>query len=418
MAPTTTATRPRIILHGGAGNITPATMPPAKLALYRASLLSVLSSAAADLGRPGARALDVAAAAVARLEDDPLFNCGRGAVFTRAGGIELEASVMVSRGTRKRGAGVALLRRTRNPVLLAREMLLRGEEERGGGAGGHCVLSGEELESMAGEGWGVEMVDPKYFWTRERWEQHRRGLEREERLRAGGEGSSIGGGGDASWCPDEYVPQGTVGAVVLDGYGTVAVATSTGGLTNKLPGRIGDTPTIGAGFWAEEWDAAAAAMSPPAPLAFPVLDRLSRGNLLGAIADCFPLSSSEDSNVAREDGEKPPPPCTRHAVALSGTGNGDSFLRLAAARTTAAMARFSDAPRVSLAEAVARMAGPGGLLQESAGDRWGASGEGEGGLIGIEAVNGRGRVVFDFNRGMFRAYVDDEGRHVFGAFRE
>jgi L-asparaginase len=416
------STQPRIILHGGAGNITHETMPPDKLALYRASLLSILSTAATALAQPGARALDVAVDAVAQLEDDPLFNCGRGAVFNRAGRIELEASVMVSSGAHKRGVGAALLTRTRNPIRLAREMLLRGDEAGGGGAGGHSMLSGRELEAVARERWGVEMVDPAYFWTQERWKQHRRGLERlpdQLHMRARGEAASAVVPGDASWWPDEYVPQGTVGAVVLDSHGTVAVATSTGGLTNKLPGRIGDTPTLGAGFWAEEWDAAAAsaAVSTPTP-PFRILDQLSRGNLLGVITDCLSISHSDDSQSIAKGEKTPSPSRGHHAVALSGTGNGDSFLRLAAARTTAAMARYSNAPRVSLERAVSLMAGPGGSLQESAGDRWGKTGEGEGGIIGIEAIDGTGQVVFDFNRGMFRAYVDDEGRHVFGAFRD
>ena len=104
------------------------------------------------------------------------------------------------------------------------------------------------------------------------------------------------------------------------------------------------------------------------------------------------------------------------AVAMSGTGNGDYFLRTAAARTAAAIARWSDR---SLASSVQEIAGVGGELQRSAGDRWGITGEGEGGIIGIELVNGVGKTVFDFNcGGMFRAWTDDKGRERMMVFRE
>jgi len=164
-----------------------------------------------------------------------------------------------------------LLSRVKNPIKLAREMLIRGDEIGGGGAQGHSQLSGEEAERLARE-WGCEMVDPEYFWTRRRWEEHLRGLERENEGkgkdvaviaefhdpfpcdgRRGKERDEKEKDGNPHWNGKEYLPQGTVGAVVLDRYGTICVATSTGGLTNKLPGRIGDTPTLGAGFWAEEW---------------------------------------------------------------------------------------------------------------------------------------------------------------------
>ena len=105
------------------------------------------------------------------------------------------------------------------------------------------------------------------------------------------------------------------------------------------------------------------------------------------------------------------------AVAMSGTGNGDSFLRVDAARTAAAMARFS--PSISLAEAVDAVAGPGGELQKSAGDRFGKTGEGDGGIIGIELVGSRAFVVQNHNcGGMFRAWVDDAGKHKFRVFRD
>lgn len=410
---------PRIILHGGAGNITRKNIPPPRLALYRASLLRILLRANALLQQPGAHALDVAVHAVAALEDDPLFNCGKGSVFTRAGTNELEASVMVSDGYRKRGTGVMLLERVRNPIRLAKEMLVRGEKEKNE-AGGHCQLSGKELEKLAVE-WGLEMVEPKYFWTKERWEQHRKGLEKEKRWKESplhGE-QELGLTGDATWDPHEYVPQGTVGAVVLDSFGTIAVATSTGGLTNKLPGRIGDTPTLGAGFWAEEWmsDFITPTISSTLLSQIPrYLDSISRGNVIDLISNCL-SSKRPEADVAEgscKHVEKPKR--IRHAVALSGTGNGDSFLRLSACRTAAAICKFST-PNRPLVEAVSQISGPGGELQRSAGDRWGVTGEGEGGIIGIELVGSQGKICWDYNRGMFRAYITDKGEAVFGAFR-
>ncbi|KAF2239615.1 N-terminal nucleophile aminohydrolase [Viridothelium virens] len=340
--------RPRIIIHGGAGNITEENLPPKRYNEFRSALLSILHSASSRLAKPASHALDVATHAVSLLENNPLFNAGKGAVFTRAGTLELEASVMVSRGFQKRGVGCMGLKRVKNPIQLARELLIRGEEENGGGGQGHCQLAGPYLEGLAEE-WGLDMVDERYHWTRRRWEEHKRGLEKER-------------SGDAVL--SEYLAQGTVGAVVLDSSGTLCVATSTGGLTNKLPGRIGDTPTLGAGFWAEEWS-----------------DETDR----------------------------------RRAAAMSGTGNGDSFLRLNAVRTASAIAHYS---HQRLQAAVTQVAGPNGDLQKSAGDRWHKTGEGEGGMIGIELNDREGNVVFDFNcGGMFRAWVDDRGQSRFLVFR-
>lgn len=245
---------PRIIIHGGAGNITPETIPPGDQIVYRKALLKILRSGR-QLLDGGHSALDVATQIVTLFEDDPLFNAGRGAVFTRAGTNELEASIMVTHGYRKRGVGCMRLTKVKHPIQLAKQMLIRGEDSdgKGGGAYAHSQLCGEELESLAEE-WGLDIVDPKYFWTQKRWNEHQRGLERERRHSQNPYGNAnlspdahkrASIGGDPSWDAYEYLPQGTVGAVVLDGRGTLCVATSTGGLTNKVPGRIGDTPTLG-----------------------------------------------------------------------------------------------------------------------------------------------------------------------------
>lgn len=379
-------TRPRIIIHGGAGNIHRSNLPPSLWKEYKFALLSILHDCQHHLSQPDATALDIATHAVTQLENNPLFNAGRGAVFTREGTIELEASVMVSRGYRKRGVGVMGVTKVKSPIGLAREMLMRGESEDGDGAQGHCQLTGKVCEDLA-ERWGLELVEPGWFWTRKRWEEHRKGLglgtESEvydvKRVVEGGGMDAFGGmcdgfdddslvelNDDPSWNGTDYLPQGTVGCVVLDGWGTLCVATSTGGITNKLPGRVGDTPTLGAGFWAEEWQ------TPKLPLQVPISPLAS---LLGS---CLPSLN----NYLPLHGEEPASKHPYRASAISGTGNGDSFLRLSAARTASAISRFG--ANTSLQSAVTAVAGPNGMLQQSAEDRWLKTGEGEGGMIAIE----------------------------------
>lgn len=441
---------PRIIIHGGAGNITRANLPSKSYDAYRNALLSILSSANSELLKSGAHALDVATYAVSLLELNPLFNAGHGAVYTTAGIHELEASVMVSSGYRKRGVGVMGVKAAKSPISLAKEMLVRGESEDGGGAQGHSQLHGETCDRLARE-WGLEVARPSYFWTRKRWDEHRRGLglpcgdkEYERAKREADRGwedysqkckraqdsmstsdedrMDIEGlhAGDISWDGKEYLPQGTVGAVVLDSFGSLCVATSTGGLTNKLPGRIGDTPTLGAGFWSEEWLEAhdgLPEMSSASPFSY----------MLSSIGECIPRLSDysqlplHSTQLHEADSRRG----SIRAVAMSGTGNGDSFLRTNAARTAAAIARYSlnatrsRSGRVSLQQAVTAVAGPHGQLQRSAGDRWHKTGEGEGGIIGIELVNGKGNIVFDFNcGGMFHAWIDDCGKGRFELFQD
>ncbi|KAK4452638.1 nucleophile aminohydrolase [Podospora aff. communis PSN243] len=420
------AVKPRLIIHGGAGNITPASLSPDRYKEYRDSLLTIVSKTHTYMHTPCARndathtdsssstfptALETATFAVVLLEDNPLFNSAHGAVFTRDGLIELEASVMVSRGHAKRAVGVMGLRRVRNPILLARRILEHGDVDLAPktrctsddlnvpSAQGHSQLHGAAAERLA-ERYGLKMVKQSYFCTPRRWAEHVRGLERERE-----------GNGPATWSAEEYLPQGTCGAVALDAEGVTCCATSTGGLTNKLTGRIGDTPTVGAGFWAEEWTeqgdpTGRVLRQSPGPSV--VLSE----SLRGLVADCFPspFVYAPVPNIR-------PSLVTTRSVAVSGTGNGDSFLRTAAARTVGSIARFSAR---SSAEAVTKVTGPSGELQRSAGDRWGRTGEGEGGIIGIESVvvrDDEGKVVEtrsdilqDFNcGGMFRAWIDGQG---------
>lgn len=425
--------KPRLIIHGGAGNILPSNLPPKRYNEYRDSLLKILSASHHFLTSPSsfpfatgssASALDTVTFAVALLEDNPLFNSGHGAVFTRDGVNELEASVMVSKGKKKRGVGVMGLQHVKNPIKLAREILLRGEDDLEGGnqgntsgAQGHCQLYKTSAEKLAEE-WGLEMVSEKYFFVQSRWDEHIRGLEKEAK-----------GEGMASWDQADYIPQGTCGAVALDEDGVVAVATSTGGLTNKLSGRIGDTPTLGAGFWAEEWE------EEHTPKEESILRQQGPALVLSEtlkalIADCLP-SLSLYSPLPADEKLNDSSDRVFRSVAMSGTGNGDSFLRLNAARTVAAIARYrSSTPgqKISLQEAITEVSGPGGDLAKSAGSRWRKTGEGEGGIIGIELIvstdaNGyiksaTSHVVEDYNcGGMFRAAVDKHGKAVMRVWR-
>lgn len=365
--------QPRLIIHGGAGNITPSNLPPELYKQYHNALLSTVSKTHHYLLSPH-NALDTVTFAVTLLEDNPLFNSGHGAVFTRDGINELEASIMVSSGKKKRGVGLMGLRHVKNPIKLAREMLIRGEgdleggngEHRGpmkmaerpseskppsGGAQGHCQLFGEGAERLARK-WGLEMVEEGYFFVQKRWDEHVKGLERERT-----------GEGQAFWDAKEYVPQGTCGAVALDEDGVCAVATSTGGMTNKLTGRIGDTPTLGAGFWAEEWEENFTSEEEFIRQAGPVL--MLSDSLKGLLADCLPslaayvpvASEQQDVQLASKRYR------VDRATAMSGTGNGDSFLRLNAVRTASAIARYRG--KTSLQEAVTEVTGSGGELEKA-----------------------------------------------------
>ncbi|CAK7235358.1 hypothetical protein SCUCBS95973_009243 [Sporothrix curviconia] len=447
--------QPRLIIHGGAGNISRATLTPERRAAYRAALYEIVTRTneymtAGD--RPSA--LATAAFAVGLLEDCPLFNSGHGAVFTRDGINELEASVMVSRGQAKRGVGVMGLRRVRNPVRLARQMLEHGDADLGAtgsqpregtsmdrerredtdksegppnvdaGAQGHTQIYGAAAEALAAQ-YGLPLVDPSYFFTQTRWDEHVRALEREKQDRSA----------SSTWSADEYLPQGTCGAVALDTDGVVCCATSTGGLTNKVTGRVGDTPVVGAGFWAGTWaedgdpTAVMAAASSPlngTPSPRPVVE-LSRA-LYRLLADCLPVPSPMPyvySPLPSTPSTGATTTKTTRSVGLSGTGNGDSFLRVSAAHTVAAMAQYKP---LSSAAALGAVAGPGGVLETSAGTRWGRTGEGEGGLIGIELAvvrdgdavrQVRTAVIQDYNcGGMFRAWVDDAGLTQVRVFRD
>jgi beta-aspartyl-peptidase (threonine type) len=209
-----------IAIHGGAGAVPRATLSSEREQRYRAGLEAALDGGYAVLERGGA-ALDAVTAAVRILEDDPCFNAGRGAALTRDGAAELDAAIMD--GRQQRAGAVASVRHVKNPVELARRVM---EKSR------HVLLVGPGAEEFALEE-GFALVPNLYFRTPERQAQ----LEHEQR----GERVS------------DLVPpvHGTVGAVACDRDGNLAAATSTGGMTNKRPGRVGDSPIVGAGTYAK-----------------------------------------------------------------------------------------------------------------------------------------------------------------------
>jgi L-asparaginase / beta-aspartyl-peptidase len=209
-----------IAIHGGAGAVPRSTLTAERERHYRDGLAAALDAGYAVLEKGGS-SLDAVSAAVTRLEDNPLFNAGRGAALTREGAAELDAAIM--EGRQQRAGAVAAVRHVRNPIELARRVM---EKSR------HVLLVGAGAEEFALEE-GLALVPNSYFRTEERWAQ----LESERR------GHAV----------SDLIPssQGTVGAVALDAAGDLAAATSTGGMTNKRPGRVGDSPIIGAGTYAK-----------------------------------------------------------------------------------------------------------------------------------------------------------------------
>jgi beta-aspartyl-peptidase (threonine type) len=204
-------------------------MTPGREREYRAGLERALTAGCEILKR-GWSSVDATEAAVRVLEDDPHFNAGRGAVFTDAGTNEMDAAVMD--GKTLRAGAVVSLKHIKNPVSLARLVMEKS---------GHVMMDGEGAEAFAAAN-GVELVDQKYFFTEERWEALRK-------IRSAGK-SHGGGPGGKKFIITDQDRHGTVGAVALDQNGNLAAATSTGGTTNKRAGRVGDSPVIGAGTYA------------------------------------------------------------------------------------------------------------------------------------------------------------------------
>ena len=200
-----------IVIHGGAGVITRDRLTPEAEAEYRGMLQTALDTGAAVLD-DGGTALDAIERTIHVMEECPLFNAGKGAVFTHEGRNEMDASIMD--GSNLSAGAVAGVTDIRSPISAARKVME---------ASPHVLLAGKGASEFAAEQ-GLEIVDPSYFYTEERYQQLRKALDK-----------------------DKF---GTVGCVVLDLHGNIAAGTSTGGMTNKRYNRIGDTPIIGAGNYA------------------------------------------------------------------------------------------------------------------------------------------------------------------------
>ena len=301
-----------IAIHGGAGVIDPAKMTPQRAASYRAELAAALDAGYAILERGGS-SLDAVTAAVRTMEDDPQFNAGRGAVLNHEGDAELDAAIMDGHGPR--AGAVAGVRHVRNPVELARLVMEKSP---------HVLLVAEGAEEFALEQ-GVVLVPRGYFRTEARVRELDEARRTEaEQLKAAAPGAS-----------------GTVGAVALDRAGHLAAATSTGGLTNKHRGRVGDSPIVGAGTYADD------------------------------------------------------------ACAVSGTGQGEFFIRQLVAYDICALVQYR---HLTLAQAVRE------VIQKLR--RTG----GEGGVI---TVDRSGNIAMDFNSvGMFRGARDGRGRRDIAMYRD
>jgi beta-aspartyl-peptidase (threonine type) len=217
-----------LAIHGGAGVIERGDLTAEKEVAYRAAMLTAMDAGSAVLRR-GGPSLDAVEAAIRVLEDDPLFNAGRGAVFTADGRNELDASIMD--GSTRRAGAVAGVTRTRNPISLARTVM---EKSR------HVMLAREGADQFSVEQ-GLEQVDPGYFRTEQRWQQ------------------LLDWRRDNARLLEPTHSRGTVGAVAIDVKGHVAAGTSTGGMTGKRWGRIGDSPVIGAGTYAADGNCAVSA---------------------------------------------------------------------------------------------------------------------------------------------------------------
>ena len=276
----------RLVIHGGAGTIEPSKLTAEREQVYRQALAQSLADGYTVLAAGGS-SIDAVIAAIVVMEDSPLFNAGKGSVFSHAGRNELDASIMD--GSSRMAGAVAAVTTIRNPIRAAHAVMAKSE---------HVMLMGQGAEAFAAEQ-GLEIVDPSYFYTQYRWDQLQKAIANECVLRDhdADPGTSL---------PGNHEKRGTVGAVALDRYGNLAAGTSTGGLTNKRFGRVGDSPIIGAGTYADN-----------------------------------------------------------RSVAVSATGTGEMFIRAAAAFNTAAQVRLQHIPIAEAADntlaEIAAIGGDGGL---------------------------------------------------------
>ncbi|HVT04472.1 MAG TPA: isoaspartyl peptidase/L-asparaginase [Thermoanaerobaculia bacterium] len=218
---------PVIVIHGGAGTILKKNMTPEQDAAYRDALTLALKTGH-DILKKGGSSVDAVEAAIRTMEDSPLFNAGKGSVFTHEGRNELDASIMD--GKNQTSGAVAGVTIVKNPISAARAVMEHSP---------HVLLIGKGAELFATR-MGLEIVDPSYFWTERRWKELQKELLEENK---DPHAELISGK------PEKF---GTVGAVALDRAGNLAAGTSTGGTSNKYFGRVGDSPIIGAGTYADK----------------------------------------------------------------------------------------------------------------------------------------------------------------------
>jgi|TARA_Y100000310_G_scaffold143300_1_gene142677 beta-aspartyl-peptidase (threonine type) len=220
-----------MVIHGGAGSIVKSNMDRATEQAYREKLAESIRRGYAIL-ESGGNSIDAVVAAITVMEDSPLFNAGKGAVFSHDGRNELDASIM--EGRQRNAGAIASVTRVKNPIQLAARVMT---------ASPHVLLVGDGAEVFAAEQ-GIPLVDSDYFHTERRWNQLQELLRRK-----GADNRLSEDTHDDFELHDHHF--GTVGAVALDRCGDIAAGTSTGGMTNKQYGRVGDSPVVGAGTYAD-----------------------------------------------------------------------------------------------------------------------------------------------------------------------
>lgn len=282
-----------LVIHGGAGTLERSHMTPERDAAYRAALAEALVAGHRVLA-DGGSALDAVEAAVCVMEDSPLFNAGKGAVFTSEGKNELDASIMD--GSNRKAGAVAAISGVRNPVKAARLVMERTS---------HVMMVGPGATQFARDQ-GLAFEDSAYFYTERRWEELQK-TQDEERKHKGEFGS----------LELPHMHLGTVGAVALDAAGNLAAATSTGGLTNKRWGRVGDSPIIGAGTYADNTSCAVSCTGRGE-----VFIRCSAAREVAALMEHSGLSVNEAAKrVVHEELLELGGPGTGGLIALDANGN-------------------------------------------------------------------------------------------------
>lgn len=312
-------------IHGGAGTILKNSMTPEVEQAYRAKLNEALLAGFEILKNNGS-SLDAVESAIRIMEDSPLFNAGKGAVYTSEGTIELDASIMDGK-TLKAGA-VAAVKHLKNPISVARLVMEQSP---------NVLMVGDGAEAFAKQK-GVELVSADYFKTERRWQELQKAKEKEKQQAEPLKKSSRN---LESEYPD-VASLGTVGAVALDKHGNLAAGTSTGGKTNKKFGRVGDSPIIGAGTYANN-----------------------------------------------------------HTCAVSGTGDGEYFIRGVVAYDVSALMEYKgmtlNAASSMVIEKVGRLGGSGGII----------------------AIDHGGNIAMPFNtEGMYRGYVGESGKVVVEIYKD